>query len=116
MKPYSQILKKNWKHWRNLLYSKFILALERIQKKIRFDIHIRADQNPKLIKEYWAKELKAPLHRFTTVSIDKRTIGKSTYPDYKGVCVINCGNIAVQRKLVYIGRKFCEKIVENLGG
>ncbi|MFA6076834.1 MAG: hypothetical protein WC735_02030 [Candidatus Paceibacterota bacterium] len=85
-------------------------------EKIRFDIHIRADQNPELIKNYWSRGLNAPLIRFKTVSIDKRTIGKPTYPDYKGVCVIVCGNIAVQRKLVYIGRKFCEKVLENLGG
>ena len=85
-------------------------------EKIGFDLHIRADQNPELLKKHWSKELNAPLHRFTSVSIDKRTLGKPSYPDYKGVCVINCGNIAVQRKLVYIGRKFCEKVLENMGG
>lgn len=85
-------------------------------EKIRFELHIRADQNPELIKKYWAKELKAPLSKFKSISIDKRTIGKITYPDYKGVCIIDCGNIAIQRKLVYIGKKFCEKIIENSGG
>lgn len=85
-------------------------------EKIRFDLHIRADQNPELLKKYWSKELGVPLHRFKLTSIDKRTIGKPTYADYKGVCAITCGNIAVQRKLVYIGRKFCKKIIENLGG
>lgn len=85
-------------------------------QKIRFDLHIRADQNPTIIKSYWSKELKAPLDRFRTISIDKRTVGRSSYSNYKGVCVINCGNVAVQRKLVYIGRKFCENIIENLGG
>ena len=85
-------------------------------EKIRFELHIRADQNPELIKRYWAKELNAPLNRFKSVSVDKRTIGKSTYSDYKGVCVIDCGNIAIQRKLVYIGKKFCEKIIETLRG
>ena len=85
-------------------------------EKIRFDLHIRADQNPELLKKYWAKELGAPIHRFRTVSTDKRTTGRPTYPDYKGVCVINCGKIAVQRKLVYIGQKFCRKTIEELGG
>lgn len=83
-------------------------------EKIRFDLHIRADQNSELTKNYWAKELQVPLHRFKSVSIDKRTAGKTTYPEYKGVCVIDCSNIAIQRKLVYIGRKFCEKIIKNL--
>lgn len=94
-----------------------ILKIYKINiEKIRFDLHIRADQNPKLIKKYWARELQAPLNRFRSVSVDKRTIGKTTYKNYKGVCVIDCGNIAIQRKLVYIGRKFCEKTLENLRG
>ncbi|MEK7140487.1 MAG: hypothetical protein AAB815_01755 [Patescibacteria group bacterium] len=85
-------------------------------EKIRFELHIRADQNPGLIKKYWAKELAAPIHRFKSISIDKRTSGKITYPNYKGVCVIDCGNIAIQRKLVYIGQKFCRKTIASLGG
>lgn len=85
-------------------------------EKIRFDLHIRADQNPELIKEYWAKELGAPLNRFKSISVDKRTVGKTTYPNYMGVCVIDCGNIAIQRRLVYIGRKFCEKTLKNMRG
>ncbi len=80
---------------------------------IRFELHIRNDQNPEIIKKYWSQELKVPLNKFKSVSVDKRTMGKSTYESYKGVCVIDCGNIAIQRKLVYIGRKFCEKILEN---
>ncbi len=103
-----------------LILKFFLKIMTKIYKinleKIRFDLHIRADQDPEALKKYWAKELEAPLNRFGTASIDQRTIGKVTYPDYKGVCVINCGNIAVQRKLVYIGRKFCEKTLENLGG
>ncbi len=103
-----------------LILKFFLKAIVNVYKidieKIRFDLHIRADQNPELLKKYWAKELQAPIHRFLTVSVDKRTVGKFTYPDYKGVCVITCGNIAVQRKLVYIGRKFCEKVSESLGG
>lgn len=74
-------------------------------------LHLRADQKPELMKKYWSKELKIPLDRFRKVSIDKRTVGKITYPNYKGVCVINCANIAIQRKLLYISRKFCERVV-----
>lgn len=98
-------------------FLKIMTGIYKIDKeKIRFDLHIRADQAPMLIKKYWAKELEVTLNRFRTVSIDQRTIGKTTYKDYKGVCVIDCGNIAIQRKLVYIGRKFCEKTLENMRG
>lgn len=98
-------------------FLKIILNIYKIDiEKIRFELHIRADQNPNLVKSYWTKELGVPLHRFKSVSIDKRTAGKSTYPNYQGVCVIDCANIAIQRKLVYIGKKFCERIVESLRG
>ena len=103
-----------------LILKFFLKIMTKIYKidiqKIRFDLHIRADQNPEKLNKYWAKELEAPLNRFGAASIDKRTMGKSSYPDYKGVCVITCGNIAIQRKLVYIGRKFCERVLKNLGG
>lgn len=82
--------------------------------KIGFELHLRADQNPDELKKYWSKELNAPINRFTSVSIDNRTIGKATYDHYKGVCIINCSNVAIQRKLVYIGRKFCEKVIKNM--
>lgn len=85
-------------------------------EKIRFELHLRADQDQQKIKKYWAKELKISPSSFKSVSIDKRTIGKISFKNYKGVCVIDCGNIAIQRKLVYIGRKFCEKTLDTLGG
>ena len=81
--------------------------------KIGFYLHLRYDQDPKKMKKYWSRELNVPIGRFKKVSIDKRTINKKTYPDYKGVCIINCAHVAIQRKLVYIGRKFCQKVIEN---
>lgn len=84
--------------------------------KIGFELHLRADQNPDKMKRYWSKQLKAPLSRFTKTSIDNRTEGKPTFPHYKGVCVINCSNVAIQRKLVYIGEKYCTDVIKNLRG
>ncbi len=97
------------------LVLKFFLSV--IQKvygleimEIRAYLHLRADQDPKKMLKYWSKELGIPISSFKKTSIDKRTIQTITYPHYKGVCVIECGNVAIQRKLVYISRKFCEKI------
>jgi len=96
-------------------FLKIITSIYKIDlEKIRFELHLRADQDPELMKKYWANELNAPLHRFRQVSIDKRTMGNPTYPNYKGVCLINCGNVAIQRKLVYIGKKFCERTINIL--
>lgn len=82
--------------------------------KLRFDLHLRADQDETEIKRYWSKELSVPIEKFKYVVKDKRTEGRTSYSNYKGVCLINCGNVAIQRKLVYIGRKFCEKIINNM--
>lgn len=82
--------------------------------KIRFDLHIRYDQNPMKLKRFWSKELEVPIGRFKTVSVDIRTKGRKTYPNYKGVCMIDCANIAIQRKLVYLSNEFCEKVIESL--
>ena len=79
--------------------------------KIKCELHLRADQNPVSIKKYWAKELNIPLSNFTTTSIDKRTAGRPTYPNYKGVCVVRCGNVAIQRKLLHLMKAFCEKVI-----
>jgi hypothetical protein len=84
--------------------------------KIRCELHLRADQNPKKIQAYWSKELGIPLRNFTSISVDKRTRGSITYPEYKGVCVLSCGTVAIQRKLVYLSRMFCEKVVSQKGG
>jgi hypothetical protein len=82
--------------------------------KIRFNLHLRADQDQDAMKKYWSKTLEVPIDRFGYVIKDKRTQNSKTYSKYKGVCVINCGNVAIQRKLVYIGRKFCDKVVNNM--
>ena len=103
-----------------LILKFFLLGIEKIfgidRSKIRCSLHLRADQNPLQIKKFWSNELNVPIERFMQVSIDKRTIGKPTYPHYKGVCIIECGTIAIQRKLVYLSRIFCEKIIESTRG
>ena len=101
-----------------LILNFFIFSLEKnyifSRNKIKCELHLRADQNTEKIKRYWSKELNIPICNFTSVSVDKRTIGKKTYDHYKGVCVLRCGTVAISRKLVYLGRKFCERII--MGG
>ncbi|MEI6191153.1 MAG: hypothetical protein WCP24_02150 [bacterium] len=80
------------------------------RKNVRCDLHLRADQNIEEIKIYWSKKLRIPLANFKSASIDKRTIGRKTYPYYKGVCILNYANVAIQRKLVYLSREYCTKI------
>ncbi|MBI2040376.1 hypothetical protein HYT18_04865 [Candidatus Microgenomates bacterium] len=99
-----------------LILKFFIKALIKLYgfdiKKIKCELHLRADQNPEKLRRYWSEELNLPVSSFTSISIDKRTIGSTTYPSYNGVCVLQCGNIAIQRRLVYLSRLFCEKIAQ----
>lgn len=98
----------------------FINALKKIYKldvnKFKCELHLRADQDPDKMKKFWSKELNMSLISFTSVSIDQRTAGKPTYSTYHGVCVLQCGNIAVQRRLIYLSKLFCEKFTEKKGG
>lgn len=85
-------------------------------KKIRCELGLRADQDPEKMKRFWARILKLPLSNFKQVNIDKRTVGSKTYPHYKGVCQIRYGNVAIQRKLIYLSNLFCQKVIgKNLG-
>jgi hypothetical protein len=77
---------------------------------IRCDLHLRMDQNPEILKEYWSKELSIPLEQFKYVAFDKRSEGKPTYDHYKGVCVVSCYKVAIQRKLIYLYNLFCDKV------
>ncbi len=83
--------------------------------KFKCELHLRADQDPDKTKRWWSKELRIPLTNFTSASIDKRTIGSVTYPTYKGVCIVRCGSVAIQRKLMYISKMFCQKVIEATG-
>jgi hypothetical protein len=79
---------------------------------IRCDLHLRMDQDANELKHFWSKELGIPLKQFKYVAFDKRSTGKATYQHYKGVCVVSCGNIAIQRKLMYLYTLFCERIAQ----
>jgi hypothetical protein len=74
--------------------------------KVRCELYLRYDQDPDTLKEYWSKELTLPLSNFTQVNFDKRTIGRETYDHYKGVCSLRCGNVAIQRRLVFLAQKY----------
>lgn len=100
------------------LISKFFISvLRRVYKlednSIRCELYLRADQDPVKMKQFWSKELQLPMESFRQVNVDKRTIGSATYDDYKGVCNIRCGNVAIQRKLIALSRLFCEEAVKE---
>ena len=88
----------------------FLRALKKLYNldvtRVRCELYLRYDQDPEELKRYWAKELSLPLLNFKHVHVDKRTIGRSTYDHYKGVCSIRCGNVAIRRRLVFLAEKY----------
>lgn len=98
------------------LILKFFLSVLRIvyhveTKKLTCQLGLRADQNEEKIKKFWANELGLPVKNFKYVYFDKRTAGSKTYPHYRGVCKVYCGDVAIQRKLMHLSRLFCQKII-----
>ncbi|MDP3901197.1 MAG: hypothetical protein Q8Q38_02570 [bacterium] len=85
-------------------------------KRLRYELYLRADQSPQKIKMLWARELDVPSACFKQINIDKRTNGSKTYPHYHGVCNIRCGNVAIQRKLMYLSKLYCAQIIGNSMG
>ena len=84
--------------------------------RIKCELHLRADQDIAEIKAYWARELGVAKSNFTTISVDKRTVGSPTYASYKGVCVVRCGSTAVQRRVISLGKLFAKKVSSALMG
>lgn len=101
-----------------LILKFFVLILKNIYKvpieKIKCELHLRADQNELDLKSFWSRTLDVPLTNFTSTSFDERTAGSPSYPEYKGVCLVRCGDIAIQRKLVYLSDVACKEIIGRL--
>jgi hypothetical protein len=97
-----------------LILKFFITCLRQIysvpENKIRCELHLRDDQDPELMLDFWSKELNIPRSNFNKTYRDKRTKGSVTYDSYKGVCLVRCGTVAIQRKLVYIAKRFCSTV------
>lgn len=98
----------------------FVQSLRRLYdiplEGMKCELHLRADQDPTKLVRYWSVTLGIPSRNFGKTSIDTRTRGRPTYPDYKGVCIVRCGRVAIQRKLMYIAHTFCDSVAESMRG
>lgn len=92
----------------------YIAALKRLYDVetcvLSCQLYLRADQNPNDMRRYWSKTLRIPLSQFRYTNLDKRTQGRPTYTDYKGVCSVMGGGVAIQRKLVYLANAYIKQI------
>lgn len=81
------------------------------ESKFRCCLHLRKDQNEEESKGFWSKTLDIPKSKFLKSQFDKRTI-KKTYSRYKGVCVLHYYDMALQRRILYLGDEIL-KITNN---
>ena len=95
----------------SLIIQFFIKSLEKIYKinknTLKYELHLRSNQNELQAIDYWSNELGINNNLFTFIK-DKRIAKTATYPKYKGVCVVICGRIAIQRRLMHLGQEFCK--------
>lgn len=95
----------------------FVKSVQRLYgvptDRFRCNLHLRSDQDSNEMKRFWSRALDLPLNNFGTSSIDKRTAGRATYHHYKGVCLINCSRVDIQRRLLYIASGFCDLHSQN---
>lgn len=82
---------------------------------IHCSLNLRLDQNKDEIIKYWSKILNLPISCFKSVSFDKRTKGIASYSSYKGVCQIRFGSIAIQRRLLFLAKQYCDSVINNMG-
>ncbi len=95
----------------------YINALERLyglnRNSFRIALHLRADQDENTLKMFWSEILNVSIDCFTYCIKDPRTIDRPTYPGYYGVCLVDCGPVAIQRKLMYLADMFCKRVTEK---
>jgi len=84
------------------------------ESKFRCCLHLRKDQNENKLKNFWSKTLNIPKSKFLKTQFDKRTI-KKTYEHYKGVCVLIYYDMALQRRILYMGDEILKIINNNTG-
>ncbi|MDO8621619.1 MAG: hypothetical protein Q7R80_00085 [bacterium] len=82
-------------------------------RNVRCELSLRADQDSERMKRYWATELGLSTSCFKRIHLDQRTVGSPTYPHYKGVCYVRCGNVAIQRRLLSLAEQFCHRTIEG---
>lgn len=79
-------------------------------ESLRYDLHLRYDQDEDAEREYWSTCLGVSKERFSYCVKDSRTKGKPTRPGYHGVCLISGGGVEIQRRLLYLAEVLCSQI------
>ena len=92
----------------------FLASLEILysidRNSLRYELHLRDDQDEMKMKSFWSEQLSVNLEQFKYTIKDKRTVGKPTKHGYNGVCQVQVGQIAIQRRLKELYRVYCNSV------
>jgi len=86
------------------------------KSKLRCELHLRYDQNVDAETSHWSFALGIDKSLFRRAYKDPRTSGRATYAGYHGVCVISYGDVAIQRRLMYLYELYCQKVIQDKRG
>lgn len=77
------------------------------KKRLKLYLHLRADQHFERELKFWSDFLNLEPACFgKTPQRDKRTIGKKTFADYHGVCVVRYYDVSIKRELLALSESF----------
>lgn len=92
----------------------YIFCLDRLYKikrnTLRFDLHLRYDQDVEESKQYWSKGLDISIDQIKYCAVDFRTKNRKTFEHYRGVCIVSKGNIIAHRRLLEIARIYSSMV------
>ena len=99
------------------MLSFFISGLEKVygikRNELKYELHLRDDHNEKQMIRFWSDKLQIDPTRITYVVKDPRTVNKPTRLGYPGVCQVQAGRIAIQRRLIALYNIYCTEVIKG---
>lgn len=81
------------------------------ESKFRCFLHLRMDQMEEKEKSFWSRQVGVPLVNFRKTQFDKRTLGRKTWQNYHGVCVVYYYDAAIDKRLSEVQRMIIKKVL-----
>jgi len=95
-----------------LIFVKLLRSIYNVENtRFRCYLHLRFDQNEKNEKKFWSNYLQIPEKYFRKTQFDKRTQGKKTWDNYRGVCAVYCYDAKIEKRIVYLQKYLINKIL-----
>ncbi|MBI5456256.1 hypothetical protein HY969_00790 [Candidatus Kaiserbacteria bacterium] len=81
------------------------------EKKIRVRLHLHYYHRKKETRRYWSKLLDVPETQFGKLWIKPRSKTKKFRQNFKGICIVKYGGVALLKEVLALGEAICDRIV-----